>query len=98
MAIAVKLKQGELAPTNSVHKKIIVELDNTTDTDDTHAITLSEFGCTKFVGIHGQVHTTEDSVIVDEEPATAVSAGVLTITVGGTAADNLKRTYEVTMR
>jgi hypothetical protein len=90
-------KQGELAPTNSVHKEIVLETLATAVSADTLPVTLADFGCTKFVGISGQVHTTLDSVLIVEEPTTVVSAGVLTITVGGTAVTK-KRTYRVVMR
>ena len=97
MAAITANKIGELAPTNSVHKEIVLETLATAVSADTIAVTLSDYGCTKFVGIDGQVHTTEDSVIVAEAPTTAVSAGVLTITVGGSAVTK-KRTYRVLMR
>lgn len=98
MAVANELKQGELAPTNSVHKEIVVELGNTTNTNDIHVLTLSDFGCTKLVAVSGFVHNTEDSVIVPEAPTTVVSSGVVTITVGGSAVTNKKRVYRVVMR
>lgn len=97
MAVITANKIGEIAPTNNVHKEIVLETLATAVSADTLAVTLSDYGCTKFVGIIGQVHTTEDSVIVAEAPTTAVSAGVLTITVGGSAVTK-KRTYKVLMR
>ena len=88
---------GELSPINNKYKEVILETANDAVTADTLAVTLSTYGCTKFVGIVGQVHTTEDSVLIDEEPTTSVTSGVLTITVGGTAVTK-KRTYRVLMR
>jgi len=90
-------RDGELAPTNDTYKEIVLETLATAVSADTLPVTLADFGCTTFVGISGQVHTTEDSVLIVEEPTTAVSAGVLTITVGGTAVTK-KRTYRVLMR
>lgn len=84
----------EIAP-NSQAKEFIVVLDNTTDTNNTYAMTLSELGIKEFVWIGGCVHTTESSVVVTEAPTTAVSAGVLTITVGGSAVTDKKRAYLV---
>jgi len=75
-------------------KILLVTAPNTTDNADTIAITLADFGIVTFLGILGFTHSTEDSVIITEAPTTAVSAGVLTITVGGSTADK-KRTFIV---
>ena len=80
---------------NLGRKCIIIETPNTTDTADTVAITLADYGMTTFLAITGYVHTTENSVVVEEAPTTAVSAGVLTITVGGSTVSNKKRAYMV---
>lgn len=74
---------------------LIVETPNTTDTSDTIAITLADYGITTFLGVYGMVHTTEGSVVVAEAPTTAVSSGVLTITVGGSTVSDKKRVYVV---
>lgn len=66
----------------------------TVDDGDTLTVTLSDYGINNFLGASGFIHTTEDSVIVAEAPTTAVSSGVLTLTVGGST-DNKKRTYTV---
>lgn len=97
MAVITANKIGELAPTNSVHKEIVLETLATAVSLDTLAVTLGDYGCTKFVGITAMLHTTEDSVIVPEATVTAVSNGVLTIIVGGTTLTK-KRTYKVLMR
>lgn len=76
-------------------KMILVETPNTADTGDTVAITLANYGITTFLGILGQAHSTENSVVVTEAPTTAVSAGVLTITTGGTLNTDSKRVYQV---
>ena len=76
-------------------KMITVETAATADTGDTVAITLSSLGIGTFLGITGYVHTTENSVIVEEAPTTAVSAGVLTITVGGSTVSDKKRVYVI---
>ena len=83
----------ELVP-NAGFKCIKVELATTADDGDTYAITLATYGMKTFEAIEGWIHTTEDSVVVAEAPTTAVSAGVLTITVGGST-DNKKRVYLV---
>lgn len=79
-------------------KALIVETPTGTDTADTVAITLADYGCTTFLAIQGYVHTTENSVVVAEAPTTAVSAGVLTITVGGSTVSDKKRVYIVHMK
>ena len=76
-------------------KLIVVETPTTTDTGDTIDITLSNYGCDTFLGIFGNEHTTEESVVTTEAPTTAVSSGVLTIRVGGSSDSNEKRVYWV---
>jgi len=83
----------EIAP-NLGAKMIQVTAPNTTDNADTIAVTLADSGITTFLGVIGFTHSTEDSVIITEAPTTAVSGGVLTITVGGSTA-NKKRVFIV---
>lgn len=69
---------------------------NTVDATDTIAITLANIGISPkgLIGVYGWKHTTDNSVSVKEFPTTAVSSGVLTITVpGGT--DNDPRFYMI---
>lgn len=84
-----------LGYTGHAYKRLYVETAATADTADTIAITLSKYGATKIKDIIGCVHTTENSVVVGEAPTTAVSAGVLTITVGGSTVSDCKRVYTV---
>lgn len=72
-------------------KQVIITTPNTADNADTIAITLSDYGMTTFLGSTAMTHSTEDSVIITEQGTTAVSAGVLTFTIGGSTA-NKKRT------
>ena len=68
----------------------------TVDTSETIALDLfSKFGITKFLGISGYVHTTANSVMIVEAPTTAVVNNTLTITVGGSGANNLQRLYAI---
>jgi hypothetical protein len=76
-------------------KELFVTTPATADTDDTLDIDLTKYACTKLEYIEGCVHTTVNSVLEAEEPTTAVSSDVLTITVGGTAVTGKKRTYNV---
>jgi hypothetical protein len=84
----------EIAP-NPGRKLLLVKAGATTDNADTIAVDLTAFGCTLIDGIVGFIESTTGSIIVQEQPTTAVSAGVLTITVGG-ATGNKARTYWVT--
>lgn len=83
----------EVAP-NLAYKFLMVETANSADSSDTIALTLANYGMTTFKYVHGVTHTTENSVVVGEAPTTAVSSGVLTITVGG-AVSNQVRVYKV---
>jgi len=72
-----------------------VTLPATADNGDTVTIDMYEkFGITKLLGVIGKSHTTEDSVIVEEHPTTAVKGTDLTLTVAGSTA-NLKRFFEI---
>jgi hypothetical protein len=76
-------------------KMLIVETPTTADTGDTVAITLSDYGISTFLGIIGNAHSTENSVVVTEAPTTSVTSGVLTITLGGTLNTDDKRVFLV---
>uniref|UniRef100_A0A6M3IM85 Uncharacterized protein n=1 Tax=viral metagenome TaxID=1070528 RepID=A0A6M3IM85_9ZZZZ len=78
-------------------KEIVVVTPATADAADTITLTLSNYGARYFAHINGVAHTTENSVIVQEDPTTAVSSGVLTITIGGSAT-NKKRIYRVLLQ
>lgn len=62
------------------------------DNADTFTLTLANYGAARVVGFLGFIHTTENSVIVQEQPTSAVSGGVATFTVGG-ATGNKARDY-----
>jgi hypothetical protein len=73
-----------------------VTVPNTADPGNTFTVDLfKEFGMRRFLGIGAWIHTTEDSVIVGEEPTTAVDGDILTVTVGGTTAKDKKRVYAI---
>ena len=42
-----------------------------------------EFGISKILAVEGFIHTTADSIIVEEAPTTTVEREILNITVGG---------------
>jgi len=74
-------------------KMIMVETAATADTGDTVAITLANYGISTFLGIYGMTHSTENSIVIAEAPTTAVSSGVLTITIGGSTNSDEKRVF-----
>ena len=79
----------------SLGMKIIkVETAATADNGDTIAITLANYGIKTVEAILGFTHSTTDSIVITEAPTTAVSSGVLTITIGGSTADK-KRVFLV---
>lgn len=89
MAAVTVLKAFEVVP-NSEIKRVILTLADTTDAADTVAITLADYGisATGLLAVSSWVHTTSGSVITTEANTTAVSAGVLTVTIAaGTSND-----------
>lgn len=72
------------------YRVIKVTTATTATTDDTIAVDLTDYGAVGIDGIVGFHHSTEDSVVVQEQPTTAVSSGTLTITVGGTTSTGKK--------
>jgi len=81
----------EIAPNAGV-KLIQVVTPATADDGDTVEVTLSDYGCTNIHGIVGFQEGTTGSVVTTEAPTTSVSAGVLTITIGGST-DNKVRSF-----
>ena len=53
--------------------------------NDTVQVDLGDYGCTNIHGITVFDETTEGSVVVEAAPTTVVTAGVLVITLGGSA-------------
>jgi hypothetical protein len=82
MAAITDIDVVQITP-NSGLTTVMVQTRNTVDAADTIAITLADYGiqATGLLWVMGCKHTTDGSVIVTEAPTTAVSSGVLTITV-----------------
>ena len=79
------------------YKEIIVTADGTADDTDTLTVTLANYGITTLWMVKGYTHATGAEgvgAIIQEAPTTAVDAGVLTITVGGST-DNCFRAFLV---
>ena len=68
-----------------------------TGATDTLTMTLSDFGMNEVLSTFGNVHTTDYDVMVEDDGATAVSSGVLTITTE-TGNNNKRRVYVVVGR
>lgn len=75
-------------------KAVGFELTDLADDGDTLDLTLANYGLTTVWDVWQFTHSTTDDVIIREEGATLVTAGVLNITVGGST-DNKKRFYVV---
>ena len=82
----------EIAPNAGVKFLQIFLDDASADDGDTFTVDLTKYGCTNLMGIIGWQHATEGSVITTEAPTTEVTAGVLTVTIGG-GDDNKKRSF-----
>jgi len=82
MAAVTILNTFELEP-NSALKNVLITVPNTTDENDTVAVTLSDHGIseTGLLAIRSWVHTTSGSVIVTDIATTSVTSGVATITL-----------------
>lgn len=77
-----------------VFNTIVVRCINTVDDGDTLTVDLTKYGghATGLIGVTGFEHTTDNSVVVQQDPTTSVSSGTITITVGGSN-DNNPRFY-----
>ncbi len=75
-------------------KELWITTPNTADDGDTIAVDIAIYGMSTLLGVLGYIHTTEDSVVVQEQPTTAVSGTTVTLTVGGST-DNKKRFYKI---
>lgn len=77
-----------------VTNEIVVKTIDTVDAADTLTVDLTKYGikATGLIGVLGFKHTTNNSIMVQEQPTTAVSSGTITLTVpAGT--DNDARFY-----
>lgn len=79
----------EIAPNLGV-KVLQVKTAATADNADTVAVDLTAYGCTNISGIIGFTESTTGSIVITEAPTTAVSAGTLTITIGGATANKVR--------
>jgi len=86
----------EVSPNVGV-KRIIVITPATADPGDTVAVTLANYGMTGIYTVDSFVHTTDGSIIVGVANTTAVSAGVLTVTLlAGDGNTDKERVIEIT--
>jgi len=75
---------------NAGMKILIVSCINTVDSADTLDVDLSDFGGASMCGIIGFTHTTENSVVIQEQPTVTMTGQVLTITIGGASNDQTR--------
>lgn len=92
MALLVETTDYNIKPVSPVPgiTQLVIKCVATVDAADTIAITLNKWGIgpTGFIGAIAFVETTADSVYSQEAVTTAVSSGVLTITIpSGTSND-----------
>jgi len=66
-----------------VYNEIVVKTIDTVDAADTLAVDMTKYGIRAdgLIGVVGFKHTTNNSVMVQEQPTTAVSSGTITLTV-----------------
>jgi hypothetical protein len=62
-------------------KTIVLASDNTADATDTFSIDIAVYGGSLVWGVLGFKHTTDNSVIVTENPTSSVTGTTLTLTV-----------------
>jgi len=60
------------------------------DDGDTFTFDISKAGATELIGVEGWIASTEGSIIVEEDPTTAVSTTTATITIGGSTDDKAR--------
>ena len=75
-------------------KTLMVYTDATADDGDTIEVDLSDYNGSTLLGAFGLQHSTANSVVVVENPTTAVSGTVVTLTITGST-DNKVRAYKL---
>ena len=96
VAVDVTDSRREVAPVLGGKMVILETADSPTITGGTDylTVTLADYGINTVLAVYGVVHTTANSVIVQEDVTTAVATGVLTVTtVAGN--DDKKRVVTV---
>lgn len=73
-----------------VYNEIVIRTINTVDDTDEIVVDLTKYGIspTGLMGVKGYEHTTANSIVVQEDPATIVSGDNVTLTVGGSNDNN----------
>ena len=74
-------------------KKLLIETAATADDGDTIVLTLSDYGIATFLGHETYIETTAGSVIVNEASTSAVTSGVLTLTLAGSTDDKKRNIF-----
>jgi len=91
MAATSILKAWEEGP-NAGLKRALIITPNTADATNTIPITLADYGIstTGLLAVSSWVHTADGSIITVEANTTAVSAGVLTVTIAAGTDDDMR--------
>jgi len=89
---AASILKAWIAGPNSDLVEAVICCPNTTDATNTVAITLSDYGisATGLLSVESWVHTADGSIITTEANTTAVSAGVLTVTIAAGTNDDFR--------
>ena len=80
---------------SSGYKEIIVETPATADDGADFSISLPKYGIAAdgFRTIQGYVHSTDTSIVAQEDPTTVVSSGTLAVTLGSVGGTDKRRVF-----
>jgi hypothetical protein len=87
-------RRQEAYPSMGITEVILRTGTTVTGATDTLTMTLADYGINRVLYVFGNVHTTDYSVMVEDDGTTAVASGVLTITTE-TGNNNKRRVYVV---
>lgn len=94
MAVLVEGTDYEIVGVNrgDVTNEIVIKTIDTVDAADTLTVDLTDYGIRAdgLVGVIGFAHSTNNSVMVQDQPTTSVTTGTLTITVGAGTDDDAR--------
>lgn len=98
-AVTATILQGSIVARNLQRdvygiKCLTVETANTVDSGDTFTVDLANYSGSTFLGVSGCKHTTDNSVVVVENPTTSVSSTTITFTVPA-GSDDDKRVAKI---
>ena len=87
MGLLVEGTDYEIVGVNrgDIYNEIVIKTINTVDSGDTIVVDMTKYGisATGLMGVRGDEQTTENSVVAQADPTTAVSSGSITLTTTG---------------